>query len=211
MLISRSRKLLFIHIQKTGGTSVAAALRAAIPDATDIFWTHDHARWARERLGEEYDELFKFGFVRNPWERLVSWYTMITTAGPQHLATHKNALWDHVFSQSATFEEFILRCTETIDDGLGRRSFVYNQLDYLTDDDSNLIVDFVGRYEHLERDVQRLTDLQGLGPIALPRLNTSPHEHYSEYYTPLTRDIVAERFARDIAAFGYTFEQPPIR
>ena len=207
MLISRSRKLLFVHIQKTGGTSIAAALRSAIPDATDILFTHDHARWARDHLGQDYDELFKFAFVRNPWERLVSWYTMITGHGRAHAVTHKNELWNYVFSQSATFEEFILNCTETIVDGDGRRSFVYNQLDYLTDDGSNLIVNFVGRYENLELDFQRLTASQGLGPVVLPRLNTSRHQHYSDYYTPLTRDIVAERFARDIAAFGYTFEQ----
>jgi hypothetical protein len=211
MLISRSRKLLFVHIQKTGGTSIAAALRRAIPDVTEILCAHDHARWAREHLGEDYDELFKFAFVRNPWERLVSWYTMITGVGKEHAATHQNGLWNYVFSQSATFEEFIVKCTETIDDGLGRRSFVYNQLDYLTGDDGNLIVDFVGRYENLELDFQRLTASQGLGLVVLPRLNTSRHQHYSDYYTPLTRDIVAERFARDIAAFGYSFEQRSVK
>jgi hypothetical protein len=206
MLISRDRKLLFVHVQKTGGTSIAHMLRQALPDAQEILGTHDHARWAKRELGSEYGGLFKFAFVRNPWARLVSWYEMIVQNSGPESAVAPNRLWSYVVSSSSSFEEFILRCTETIDDVDGRKSFLYNQLDYITDDAGNVIVDFVGRFEHLVGDVGKVFAKLGLPFEAMPHTNPSKHLHYSEYYTPGTREVVAKRFARDIAFFGYRFE-----
>jgi hypothetical protein len=211
MLISREKNILFIHIQKTGGVSIAQILRNSVPDASSYLGTHDHALWAKRQLPKTaWDGLFKFGFVRNPWERLVSWYTMIQeqTARQAH---QELRLWQYVIKTASTFEEFIERCTNTIEDVDGAKSFAYNQLDYLTDEDGRVLVDFIGRFEHFERDVREVLHRLGLSASEIPHANRTRHDHYSQHYTERTKNIVAQRYARDIDYFGYTFadRNPP--
>jgi len=74
----------------------------------------------------------------------------------------------------------------------------------VTGDGGEVIVDFVGRYERLQADLDEVGGRLGI-PAALPHLNRSSHRDYREYYTDETRDIVAARFARDLAQFDYRF------
>lgn len=209
MLISRERKIVFIHIQKTGGSSIAQVLRRHVPDMRWCGGTHGHALHARAVLGGEYDSFYRFAFVRNPWDRLVSWYAMIRQKGSAQPPETLNRLWRYVLERSSSFEEFIHRCTDAIDDVDGRKSFLDNQLDYVSDQEGRLIVDRVGRYERFGADLRAVLDQIGLREVEIPHVNRSEHRHYGSYYTPRTRDIVAERYARDIRAFGYTFQAPP--
>jgi hypothetical protein len=67
-------------------------------------------------------------------------------------------------------------------------------------------VDFVGRFEHFDRDVAVVRERLGLPPVdAAPHVNKSNSGHYRDYYNDKTRNHVAEVFAKDIDAFGYTF------
>jgi hypothetical protein len=86
---------------------------------------------------------------------------------------------------------------------------MYNQLDYITNERGDIIVDFVGRYENLEHDVNTVIQVLGLKSRALPHVNKSQHRHYSEYYTEETKGLVAERYSRDIDFFRYQFEGTP--
>ncbi len=145
---------------------------------------------------------------------MVSWYAMITKAmanlkSEQRLLAKpfKSDLWNYAYQTSHDFESFLTNCTDEIFDLGCMKSFAYNQLDYLVDDEGSLIVDFVGRFETLESDFARLADEIGLPGLTLPKLNQSSHKHYSEWYPAKTRKLVAERFARDIEAFGYRFEE----
>lgn len=212
MLISRSRKFLFIHIQKTGGRSLSHLLKAEAPDTQPYLGTHDHAFWAKHLLANEWNDYFKFAFVRNPWDRLVSWYVMIMQKTKRYHEMHRGnvplRLWQYVLGNSSNFEEFILNCTKAIDDIDGKKSFVYNQLDYISDECGDIIVDYVGKYETLEADVEHVLHKLGLNYQHMPHLNKSRRQHYSYYYTTKTRDIVAARYERDIEFFGYEFENP---
>jgi chondroitin 4-sulfotransferase 11 len=213
MLLSRSKKFLFIHIQKTGGQSLERVLKREIPDTHRFLGTHDHASWARHKLEPEWSEYFKFALVRNPWDRLVSWYMMIEQ-NKQLIPWYKrllrrnkyNLLWQYVLERSKNFEEFIINCTGEVNDMDGRKSFAYNQLDYLTDEEGKVIVDFIGRFEKLELDAEIIFRKLGVENAALPHINQTPHKHYSEYYSDKTMNIVAERYSRDIEFFGYKFE-----
>ena len=200
MLLSRQKKFLFVHIQKTAGSSLRQALTAAVPDLGPFLGTHDHAAWARPHLGADWPDVFKAAFVRNPWDRLVSWYAMIRE---QDAAT--NRFWEYVRRRARSFEEFLLHCTDTVEDHDGRKSILFNQLDYLTDERGEVIVDFIGRYESLEQDAAPLFRRLNVNAV-LPHVNGSRHGHYSAYYTDRTRDLVALRYRRDIDHFGYTFE-----
>lgn len=222
MLISHKYKFIFIHIQKTGGSSIEIALRKLDDNAQNEIAHHDDPndrlvgrhRFAsdiKEYVGPEiWNSYFKFAFVRNPWARLVSWYNMIATRGPHVDTINKHRLWRYVLDNSHNLETFIKNCTGIVREPYGeKRSCFFNQIDYLTDHNGNIIVDYIGQYEHLTSSfnevIRRLT--KGTTTIELPHRNRFGHRHYSRYYTDETRDIVSERFKRDIEMFGYKFKK----
>ena len=116
-----------------------------------------------------------------------------------------NKIRQYVLDNTNSFEEFIYKCTDTIDDSDGKKSFLYNQLDYVSDADGNVIVDYIGKFENLAEDTAKVFKQLGIEGASLPHKNISNHENYRSYYTDDTRDIVAERYARDIEYFGYEF------
>ena len=222
MLISYEEpKFIFIHIQKTGGVSISNLLRQYIPTTTPgRGLRHISARRALKQV-ENPDDYFKFAFVRNPWDRLVSWYTMIDearkgvadgTAEPMtRRLIKKNNLFKYVLRCGPTFDEFVKNCTEKQWMGNGYYSFTFNQLRYLTDKNGEVLVNYIGRFENLAQDISHVFDKLGLeaSQLELPHENRSAHSHYSEMYTPETREIVRKRFRRDIEFFGYEFETAP--
>ena len=202
VLVSKSRKLAFVHIQKTGGSTVHRLLKEKLPDIYMVGERHEFATRGAKEL-EDWDEYFRFAFVRNPWERLVSWYSMVTK-----FRKSGNELWQYVRENSSNFEEFIRNCTEEVEIREGiYYSFAYNQLDYVTDEDGNLLVDFIGRLENFDDDVCHVFDKIGEQVEMVPHPKRSRHTHYSAFYTPETEEIVRERFKRDIEYFGYEFER----
>jgi hypothetical protein len=222
MLISHEEpKFIFIHIQKTGGVSISNLLRRYSPTTTPgRGLRHISARRALKQVVNP-DDYFKFAFVRNPWDRLVSWYTMIDearkgvadgTAEPMtRRLIKKNNLFKYVLRCGPTFDEFVINCTEKQWMGNGYYSFTFNQLRYLTDKNGEVLVDFIGRFENLAQDISHVFDKLGLeaSQLEIPHENRSAHSHYSEMYTPETREIVRKRFRRDIEFFGYEFETAP--
>ena len=99
---------------------------------------------------DSWQAYYKFAFVRNPWDRLVSWYTMIANSPRRRLR-----LWKYVDENARSFDEFVRYCTATIvEPGGERKSFCFNQLDYISDASGKIIVDFVGQFERLRDDLQ---------------------------------------------------------
>lgn len=195
MIVSQRLRLIFIHIQKTGGSSIEHVLRQLDPGiGSHLYEDRRHipaSEFSRMVPREVWEGSFKFAFVRNPWDRLVSWHCMCVQNPPA------NSFTQAVQARHVDFADF-LRDTE---DPLLERTR-RNQIDFLTDESGQSLVDFVGRYERLEEDFARL----GLaGAPALPRLNSTRRRDYRLYYTDELREIVAERFARDCAHFGYSF------
>jgi chondroitin 4-sulfotransferase 11 len=199
VFISERAKCIFVHIQKTGGVSVETVL-----------WQHEGGigggrpeRQGRQHMfatelrtmvrPDQWRDYYKFAFVRNPWDRLVSWYHMCMQA------PEPNAFARHIKDNAPTFEAFLTTTTT----GIAQRT-TYNQLDYVADGNGELIVDFVGRYERLRDDFAIVRARLGLAHD-LPHINRSAHADYREYYSDATREIVARRFARDIGYFGYAF------
>ncbi len=204
MLISDSAQFVYVHIQKTGGTSVKNALRATVVDSYPAFGMplagvdpikgpHAHAVDIRTCIGtERWESYYTFAFVRNPWARLVSWYQCCM----HHPA---NDFRRFVRRHAVTFDRlFELSGTET------SRLWV-NQLDYLSDSTGTVLVKCIGRYERLKDDFAGVCKVVGLH-AELPHVNRGPVVDYREFYTEHTKQIVRERFAKDIEAFGYTFD-----
>ena len=197
MFISHTTRSIFIHIQKTGGDAIETAVRHDDP-AIEVDRLgkrrHPFARDVRAAVAPEvWLGYFRFAFVRNPWERLVSWYCMcMQIQAPNPFAKY-------VRERAPTFTDFVTRATT----GIGERT-TYNQLDFLVGDNGETLVEFVGRYENLAADYATVKKRLALA-TDLPHTNRSSHTSYRDYYTGETSAIVGHRYSRDIAHFGYRF------
>jgi hypothetical protein len=212
MLISYSHRFLFVHVWKVAGTSIRETLRPFAHDPSKTpanrilravrlpfrwpapksreFYSHTPARELREKLPRAvFRKFFKFAFVRNPWELLVSRYHYIvqSTTHPRHALV--NSL--------AGFPEYL--------QWLVRQGNVVQQ-DLLVDEHGRLLVDFVGRYERLEADFREICHRLGIC-AQLKSLNSSRHCDYRTYYDRRTVKFVADHFRDDIERFNYTFDQ----
>jgi hypothetical protein len=126
-----NRDILFVHIQKTGGSSILRALgQEPHPRYKHCF----AAEFRSMCTPEQWERTFKFAFVRNPWERLVSWWSMINAYRDAfQRGARLNRFFTYVLESSVTFEDFILNCHADIADPDGRKCILRNQVDYLTD------------------------------------------------------------------------------
>lgn len=216
MLVSHDHKFVFVHVQKTAGISIETVLKQHFPHAVHWHGRHGHAKNGIGDVGPEvWESYYSFAVVRNPWDRLASWYTMIEDAQADlpfwkrsSKAPFKSDLWNQVRANSTDFDSFLDNCTEPVFDLGCWKSFAYNQLDLLTDEAGKVVVDDIGRFETLAADINKVFSRLGIPGVALPEKNVSSARgrHYSLRYTPRTRALVAERFARDIETFGYRFE-----
>ena len=218
MLLSHRYRFLFVHIAKTGGTSVRAALnplRWRDPMYYLAFPCHRlshltghrlglkfprHARVvaAKEMLPEEYfEELFKFAFVRNPWDLQVSSYHHIRRERP------------HLMAGIDNFTDFLRWKLDP------ERPYQYHidtsiqlQSDYLVDLHGNPVMDFIGRYERLAEDFGKVCERIGATNLKLShrRKASDRKSDYRSYYTAESAEWVARHFARDIEMLGYGFD-----
>ena len=203
MLISKPHRFIFVHIQKTAGTSVSAFLEHNCEAVTDGR-KHESAAEVRARIeAETWTRFFKFAFVRNPWDRLVSWFHHIQRHG---YSNGNNPFFDYLLDVGDTFENFVLHGDKTIETPWGARNLFSNQLDALSAD-GELIVDFVGRFESLEADLEAILRRLRLPSVqTLQRLNAGEiTPDYRDYYSERTRDLVSEKLRRDIEFFDYRF------
>jgi chondroitin 4-sulfotransferase 11 len=201
-MISHELRCIFVHVQKTGGSSVRGALQMAQFDA------HKH-RFAIELRAiygaDTWNQYFKFAFVRNPWDRLVSWWEMMRRNVVE--GRPRNGFQRYVMERARTFAEFLQQCDTEYRDADGTKWIYRNQVDYLRDRDEVLLVDFVGRFEQLQLDFTRVAARLNVAPITLPHVNGTVRRPYTSYYSRELRELVAERYAKDIEAFGYRFAE----
>jgi hypothetical protein len=175
-MINRDLACIFVHVIKTGGTSIATALNMNDKKC------HMPASEIRKKVGQKiWNDYFKFTFVRNPFEKIVSQY-------------HYNR-WQWGLKDS-TFKEYINKWNK------GKKISSFPQLNLFYIDEK---IDFIGKYENLQEDFNTICDKIGIPHKELPHKNATKHKHYTEYYDDETRQIVAEKYAKDIEYFNYEF------
>jgi Sulfotransferase family len=195
-VISNIHEFIFIHINKTGGTSIEKAFQ---PDADQVDVRHKHAPVAFYKLTfpDQFRTYFKFAFVRNPWDWLVSRY---------HWSRDRQHLFDYSFDEFLTRLKKRIRLSQTAlwleDEALKP------QLDRLTIKGA-IAVDFVGRFENLQSDFDLVCCRLQIEPRTLQHVHKTHHAHYADYYSDENRKIVEQLYAADIATFGYRFEDAP--
>lgn len=207
MYLSRQHKFLFCHVPRTGGTSLFEHIRCHATDVERLFLQHLSMKEAKALLGADFDGLFKFAFVRNPWDRLVSWHALTALAkvgydksSPEFKSCPDSPHWQG-------FEQFLEEaCHKKVEKFRGDW-LSFSQWLQLTDDEGKLLVDEVGRFESYQQDAEKLLLKVGVMQPCSISTNGSKHLHYSEYYSDFGRELVAEAFADDIVNFGYQFEK----
>jgi hypothetical protein len=82
-----------------------------------------------------------------------------------------------------------------------------SQHTFVTNEEGQLAIDFVGRFERLADDFRLAAQRIGLPPIELPRVQVARHPvDHAAFYTAETRAIVADRYGQDVEMFGYAFD-----
>jgi hypothetical protein len=202
VIISDQHRFVFVHIQKTGGTTIDRLVLAQLDPVQVRRSPSRHLPLrAIHRQFPDVRDYWAFGFVRNPWDRMVSWWSMIDewrrdVAEKGHSPRAANAMWAEV-AQYRDFEEFVFRGPDA-SPRLSRP-----QIDYLQVKGRR--ADFIGRTENLGADAATALERFGLSAEGIGHHNPSPRTSYRDYYSTATRDRVAEVFAKDLDAFGYTF------
>lgn len=116
MFISHEHKFIFIHIGKTGGTSIEKVLckhfnvdfEETKKDPEGKWWKHIWAKYMKEYVGEQiWNDYFTFAFVRNPYDLILSLYSMYTQY-PEYTDQEKHEDLYHPWNQYQDFEDFIL-------------------------------------------------------------------------------------------------------
>jgi len=202
-LVSKKYKFIFIHIPKTGGTSIAepdfksgqGALIGQLGDDDHVQAGHIRAVGLRKCMLENWDEYFKFAFVRNPWDRMVSLY---------HYFLQDPEKADSILGrQLAQFSDFNDFCNNL--DGVELDSHFDGQISYLIDYEENMLVNYIGRFESIDKDLALICDKVGLSIVQLPHYRKSDHMSYRTYYDDASIEIVAKKYLSDVHAFKYHF------
>lgn len=210
MIIDHEKRFVFVHVQKTAGLTANSHLLAQCPTASEVWGlTGDrHARLKQAlQAHPECRDYFVFGFVRNPWARLFSWYSMVerrwdlvARSGRDDVAAavRSNPFWRGVREECPDFESFVMRGPDIF--SRLRRP----QIDYLRY--RGRVADFIGRTESFDDDFREVCRTLGIQePQQVPRHNRGPTRDYREHYTAAMVDRVADLFAPDIERWGYSF------
>jgi hypothetical protein len=191
-------KLAFVPTPKVANRSmkIAIASHVGMPWRGDIH----QAPWHTTPLALLRDnDYYRFGFVRNPLDRLLSCYAQKIVYHQRELGM-PSLLWRYGsrFDRDMSFAEFV-HAVAAIPDRLSdihfrsQHTFFYHR--------GQLMVDFVGHFETLQSDWNHLRERFGLP--ALPHHNRSRHAACQQAYSPALATIAAQRYARDIELFGY--------
>ena len=181
---------IFVHINKTAGTSIGKAIGLSVKD-------HLTVKEIISRVGrQQWESAYKFTLVRNPWDKVVSLYEYRRKKNKTRIA-----------SRGISFEDWVIKTHGTQQDAFyydNPKSF-QPQVEWLKDDEGRLDIDFVGKFESIQEDFEQIKKAIG-SSAKLPHLNATKRRSYKDYYNDETREIVAHWYRHDIAEFGYTFD-----
>jgi hypothetical protein len=217
-MILHSKKIIFVHIPRTAGTSITQFLKeyfnvAGVPEHLELYkkrlkdkgylknsiekivsdknyqqkiMSYKYAKHATashylEICGKKlFDSFFKFTIIRNPWERMTSWFMHPKAGMP--------------FKENEFIKWLRLMGNE-------------NQMRFLKID-NKVLVDKILRYENLKKDLPEIFTKLGIPKNEinnLPVINKSKRGLYQKYYNELSKKLVQEMFSEEIELFNYNF------
>ena len=225
-MISHEYKCIFIHIPKCAGTSIESAL-GHLNDYTgrggqdhrsirmieqplitpSIFSSKENILDVRRRMyhkyrtvmnprskftvtKKQYNEYYKFTFVRNPWARVYSWYNHVMRDD-----IHKNR---YKITEYISLNKFLRL-------HLGK-GVLRPQIYWIKDFSGSIPLDYIGRFETLDKDFQNICNEMRISSIVLPHEKKGSGQDYRKNYDESSIDLVTEFYKEEIEIFGYSFE-----
>lgn len=207
MIYSAKHRFVFVAIPKTGTHSVRRALRdqlgpgdweqvklfenrsSPIPELAALGHGHITLEQLQPHMSEaDFKSFVKFAFVRNPFDRFISYCSFMTRDTPA-LEQDPKGVMRHIL--------FTIRPTNHV-------LFVPQYL-FVTGRDGAMLADEVGRVESMQEDFDRICARIGVDTAPLGRANSSSRADYRQYYDQQLIDEVARIYARDLDLFGYEF------
>lgn len=209
MIISPAHRFIFVAIPKTGTHSVRQALRVhmgegameqvklfvtkslPIPQLARLGHGHISLRQLQRAMApDDFGGFFKFAFVRNPFDRFVSYCAFMTREQPGAFDRDPKDVLRH-FLFRAPPEQHIL---------------FQPQYGFVTGEDGALLSDFIGRVEDMQSSYDAVCRRIGIPSAPLGKSNSSKRGDYRQYYDAKLIDGVRSRYARDCELFGYDFD-----
>lgn len=189
---------IFIHIPKTGGTSVARAL---------------YGHGARHRMlrtmeladRQRFNAYFKFAFVRDPYDRLVSAFYYLLQCPLDSF----DGWWRTRFLGTLdTFDQFVdaLSASPRLRRAAASHPAFMPQYRFIQSVDGQIKLDFLGRYERLQEDFDIVASRLGK-QVTLGHEKQSRHAHFANYYTQETAAVVAKLYRDDFGLLGYDIDR----
>jgi hypothetical protein len=181
------RPYVFIHINKTGGSSIEKALGIGLD--------HSTAQEKFEQLGADaWQRKFTFTFVRNPWDKVVSHY---------HYRVNTNQTG--MGANPVPFDRWLQLCYVERDPRyLDQERMFMPQRRWLVNPQGEMLVEFIGRFENLQQDFTTVCERLSLR-AELGHAKPSGRGSYRDYYDSASRDLIARCFEEDLQAFDYSF------
>lgn len=219
MIISHKHKFIYIHPHKCAGSSITETLVPYLGDEDIVVGVTndgeslnaDNGKWhnfkhasvsrIKHAVGDEvWANYFKFSFVRNPFDRCVSWYFWLL----QH-SKKADLEWKELKEiRGMSFEEFIASAILTPkDEGWLKTWFKFSGM---LCKEGTPQTNFIGFYETLQRDFDKVCDMIGIERKKLCKVNTTKRDSHGSYYSKKSIDLVSEFFSDDISMYNYTFD-----
>ena len=221
MIISHRLKYIFFHVPKTAGTSLSSILMSPtfMPDVVGKWegmpkhklkekplmdWNlkqHSNVQQAKqyfqEHTNRDFNEYFKFAFVRNPWDRQVSIYEYyMQNVISQKNPSYKNIELAHKYKDEPA-SKFLSEVVSP------------TQSDFLCDEYGDNAISYMGKFENLEKDIGIILSniVPGLSRSSweLEHTNKTKRKHYREYFDKESELVISETHKKDIELGGYTF------
>lgn len=193
MISHNDPKFIFIHLPKNAGSSVTKALAnykgVDREELRPQKYKFIYARNLKEVVPNPKD-YFIFSVIRNPWERVVSYFHYLQQIRQP----------PHNLSKDVRFEDWV---------HAGGFKTLQTQMVQLSDDfpcNVSSYIDYVARLERLDTDWPAICEALGIN-CTMMHDKKSDHKHYSEYYNDTTKDIVFKNYKDDIECLNYDFEK----
>jgi hypothetical protein len=147
----------------------------------------------------KFNYFYKFAFVRNPWDRMVSRYWYLRGYHENNPSQKINER-GYYPPGKLPFVDWLMgdnrNCVHPLD--------LRQQKDWVTTESGRIIIDYIGKYENLDYDFNELSKIIGV-KVSLPKLNSAKKGNYRGYYNREAIDFVYDRFKDDIVTWGYQF------
>jgi len=198
MPIIHDHKIIFIHIPKTGGTSIESCFNMKMLNKKNMYgtynkqeFTHFTAKDIKASIDENiWKEYTKFTIIRNPYDKMISEWKRIV---------------GNLKDEPNQFKNWLKKVRIPKDHKNKNTTHFTKQVDFVLEKNKE-IVDKIFRFENYE-EVTNFIKIKTNKIV--PHANRSTHKHYSYYYDEEAKNILENLYKEDLDYFGYSFSQNP--